>query len=286
MVHYAQPALLTELGESDLLTINFASQLVEVIAIVLDSEVSRRSSFLTACYPIVISHSCVEIQCDHKLLAQEDEDGHQTCLQIIQDLMDKCRETFLDRFARLGVFNKVLCLAGPPMSEEDGAKSRDEKVRVHKPLHDNTDVLTHLLAGVGEDVREQNLKSSLCQGEEDEIHTEDAREIVQGKPYHWRDWCMVRGRDCLYIWSDAAALELSNGSNGWFRFILDGKLATMYSSGSPEGGSDSSGGWTLFPCNSLNRQVVATQRDFDEVWFSPQKTEASFWRSCRKLEVR
>lgn len=27
----------------------------------------------------------------------------------------------------------------------------------------------------------------------------------------------------------------------WFRFILDGKLATMYSSGSPEGGTDSSG---------------------------------------------
>ena len=44
----------------------------------------------------------------------------------------------------------------------------------------------------------------------------------------------------MYIWSDAVALELSNGSNGWFRFILDGKLATMYSSGSPEGGSDSS----------------------------------------------
>lgn len=52
---------------------------------------------------------------------------------------------------------------------------------------------------------------------------------------------MCRGRDCLYIWSDAAALELSNGSNGWFRFILDGKLATMYSSGSPEGGADTSG---------------------------------------------
>uniref|UniRef100_A0A8C9G1J4 E3 ubiquitin-protein ligase n=1 Tax=Pavo cristatus TaxID=9049 RepID=A0A8C9G1J4_PAVCR len=69
---------------------------------------------------------------------------------------------------------------------------------------------------------------------------EDAKELQQGKPYHWRDWSIIRGRDCLYIWSDAAALELSNGSNGWFRFILDGKLATMYSSGSPEGGSDSS----------------------------------------------
>ncbi|OWK08863.1 hypothetical protein Celaphus_00015402, partial [Cervus elaphus hippelaphus] len=63
---------------------------------------------------------------------------------------------------------------------------------------------------------------------------EDAKELQQGKPYHWRDWSIIRGRDCLYIWSDAAALELSNGSNGWFRFILDGKLATMYSSGSPE----------------------------------------------------
>lgn len=74
---------------------------------------------------------------------------------------------------------------------------------------------------------------------------EDAKELQQGKPYHWRDWSIIRGRDCLYIWSDAAALELSNGSNGWFRFILDGKLATMYSSGSPEGGSDSSGSFFI-----------------------------------------
>lgn len=42
-------------------------------------------------------------------------------------------------------------------------------------------------------------------------------------------------------------MELSNGSNGWFRFILDGKLATMYSSGSPEGGSDSSGKGSSHP---------------------------------------
>src|SRR6218665_1071908 len=78
---------------------------------------------------------------------------------------------------------------------------------------------------------------------------EDAKEILQGRPYNWKDWCVVRGRDCLYLWSDVAALELSNGSNGWFRFILDGKLATMYSSGSPEGGSDSSG-WLLCAVSS------------------------------------
>ena len=56
---------------------------------------------------------------------------------------------------------------------------------------------------------------------------EDAKEIVVGKGYTWKDWSLVRGRDCLYIWSEAAALELSNVSNGWFSFILDGKLATL-----------------------------------------------------------
>lgn len=71
--------------------------------------------------------------------------------------------------------------------------------------------------------------------------SEDAKEILQGKAYHWHEWSICRGRDCLYVWSDSAALELSNGSNGWFRFILDGKLATMYSSGSPENGNDNSG---------------------------------------------
>lgn len=83
-----------------------------------------------------------------------------------------------------------------------------------------------------------NTEHFLNLGEE---HAEDAKEILQGKAYHWHDWNICRGRDCLYVWSDSAALELSNGSNGWFRFILDGKLATMYSSGSPENGNDNSG---------------------------------------------
>ncbi|KAM6973602.1 E3 ubiquitin-protein ligase HECTD1 isoform 3-T3 [Aplochiton taeniatus] len=132
---------------------------------------------------------------------EDDDDGHLLALQIIRDLVDKGGDVFLDQLARLGVINKVSTLAGPISDDENEEEAKPEK--------------------------------------EDEPQ-EDAKEVQQGKPYHWRDWSIIRGRDCLYIWSDAAALELSNGSNGWFRFILDGKLATMYSSGSPEGGSDSS----------------------------------------------
>jgi len=122
---------------------------------------------------------------------------------MIQDLMIKGKDEFLEHFARLGVFSKVAALAGPqettPEPETESNQSGDDQ------------------------------------------RMEDAKELLIGRAYHWRDWCICRGRDCLYIWSDAAALELSNGSNGWFRFILDGKLATMYSSGSPEGGTDTSG---------------------------------------------
>nr|XP_045011383.1 E3 ubiquitin-protein ligase HECTD1 isoform X5 [Jaculus jaculus] len=135
---------------------------------------------------------------------EDDDDGHLLALQIVRDLVDKGGDIFLDQLARLGVISKVSTLAGPSSDDENEEESKPEK--------------------------------------EDEPQ-EDAKELQQGKPYHWRDWSIIRGRDCLYIWSDAAALELSNGSNGWFRFILDGKLATMYSSGSPEGGSDSSVTW-------------------------------------------
>merc|ERR1719500_2700086 len=134
---------------------------------------------------------------------EEDDDGHLTCLLITQDVMNKDTEgLFLEQFAKLGLFQKVHSLS-------DGAENDD-----------GTEDEGVIVESVGP--------------------KEDAKEILAGRGYTWRDWSIARGRDCLYIWSDAAALELSNGSNGWFRFILDGKLATMYSSGSPEGGSDSS----------------------------------------------
>nr|CAD7398861.1 unnamed protein product [Timema cristinae] len=205
MVHYIQPSLLIEACSPESPTYNFGTMLVEVIATVLDNE--------------------------------EDEDGHLVVLQIIQDLMTKAQDIFLDHFARLGVFSKVQQLAGPlqeiPVSTQDSKKDDNEDITMS----------------------------------EQKTHLEDAKEMSPGKAYHWRDWCLCRGRDCLYVWSDAAALELSNGSNGWFRFILDGKLATMYSSGSPEGGTDSSG-------KGRNTETLTTEENRGEFLEKLQRARA------------
>ncbi|CAH0714365.1 unnamed protein product, partial [Brenthis ino] len=129
---------------------------------------------------------------------QDDDDGHLTVIGIAEELMVKAADIYLEQFARLGVFSKVEALAAVPAAQL------------------SADGETVIAAGPGE----------------------DATSLSSGCAYCWGEWSLCRGRDALYVWSDAAALELSTGSNGWFRFLLDGKLATMYSSGSPEHQTD------------------------------------------------
>ncbi|XP_041451971.1 E3 ubiquitin-protein ligase Ufd4 isoform X2 [Drosophila obscura] len=194
IVQYAYPSVLQSLSETSksedtTLTVaqNGGNLLIEVVASVLDNE--------------------------------DDDDGHLIVLNIIEEIMCKTHDTFLNQFARLGVFAKVQTLME----------------------HDVEDTSPQL-CGNSEDLALLQVSSIKAESQKStsEDSLEDAKEILQGKPYHWRDWSLCRGRDCLYVWSDSIALELSNGSNGWFRFIIDGKLATMYSSGSPENGNDSS----------------------------------------------
>lgn len=63
---------------------------------------------------------------------QDDEDGHLVVLQIIEDLMNKAQDIFLDHFARLGVFSKVAQLAGPqdpaPLQISDNTIKKEENV--------------------------------------------------------------------------------------------------------------------------------------------------------------
>lgn len=53
------------------------------------------------------------------LFPQDDEDGHLVVLTIIEELMNKRQEEFLDHFARLGVFSKVQSLMGGSSGDSD-----------------------------------------------------------------------------------------------------------------------------------------------------------------------
>jgi len=59
---------------------------------------------------------------------QDDDDGHVIALQTINDLLTKCQDTFLDHFARLGVFCKVQQLIGPENTpEQDNVQEIDSR---------------------------------------------------------------------------------------------------------------------------------------------------------------
>jgi len=61
---------------------------------------------------------------------------------------------------------------------------------------------------------------------------ENTKEVTFKQPYHWNDWFFIYGRGSFYAWNEYTILELSKGSNGWFRFLLNDNLSTMYSNGS------------------------------------------------------
>uniref|UniRef100_A0A915DET1 E3 ubiquitin-protein ligase n=1 Tax=Ditylenchus dipsaci TaxID=166011 RepID=A0A915DET1_9BILA len=93
--------------------------------------------------------------------------------------------------------------------------------------------------------------SSSCSGKSEKSRksSDDAWKLVCGVSYKWNDWRLIRTKDSLFVWCDAVAIEFSDGSNGWLRFLLDGRLQTLYSSGSPESGAD----------NSVNRGEFITK---------------------------
>lgn len=49
---------------------------------------------------------------------KDDEDGHLVVLIIIEELMSKTKDEFLDHFARLGIFSKVYSLIGNKSDNE------------------------------------------------------------------------------------------------------------------------------------------------------------------------
>jgi hypothetical protein len=63
----------------------------------------------------------------------------------------------------------------------------------------------------------------------------EATEMLIDNMYIYnKEWCLLYTKDFLYIWNPYCAIELSHTSNGWFRFLINNKLYSMYSNGKPE----------------------------------------------------
>jgi E3 ubiquitin-protein ligase HECTD1 len=170
--------------------------------------------------------SCVQMVEVIAMFLDDDEsdDNILPVLQCVQRLVNKTPDVFVDLFLRLGVFNKLQLLAGSS---------------IDNPAHNTNSALIDEALIISKSNVDELQEGGESKADAIEVSVEDSREICISRPYYWRDWNLVRGRDCLYLWNDFVAIELSNGSNGWFRFMIEGRLATMYSSGSPEAGSES-----------------------------------------------
>ncbi|KAL3982231.1 HECT-domain (ubiquitin-transferase) family protein [Acanthocheilonema viteae] len=120
-------------------------------------------------------------------------------------------------------------------------KEKSDHTMVNVPVHDDDSYNTPVTPSTPEASETDSVTPVTCKynvSTDLSSAVDDQWEIVQGKSYRWKDWRIIKTRDSFFIWCDAVAVEFSDGSNGWFRFMLDGQLSTMYSSGSPEVGSD------------------------------------------------
>ncbi|CAF2952123.1 unnamed protein product [Rotaria sp. Silwood2] len=123
---------------------------------------------------------------------EDDDDTSNLVLLIIKNLFEKDRYLFLEQFQYLGLISKITTLA----------LSHDIK-------NDNSQQLLNI-----------------------NIISIDTKDILCYRPYVWNEYNFLRNRECLYVWNNFIVIELSMGSNGWFRYFANNSLSTMYSSGS------------------------------------------------------
>ncbi len=122
---------------------------------------------------------------------EDDDDTSNIVLLIIKNLFEKDRNLFLEQFQYLGLISKITSLA---LSHEIKIENSDQLLIIN-------------------------------------ILPIDTKEIICFRPYVWNEFNFLRNRECLYIWNNFLVIELSIGSNGWFRFFANNSLSTMYSSG-------------------------------------------------------
>lgn len=151
-----------------------------------------------------------------KILKEKNNyETHYIGLNISNDLLKKCSNVILEDFTRLGVSDMIVEIA---------------QYALNNPEKDDLDEETKSLAP-------KLIKNELEVAKNDDLLSEltEASVFEIGKVYIWSNaWCFVYTKDFLYVLSKYCAIELSHNSNGWFRFMINSQLYSMYSNGQPE----------------------------------------------------
>ncbi|XP_065182623.1 E3 ubiquitin-protein ligase HECTD1-like [Sycon ciliatum] len=138
------------------------------------------------------------------LTSEEDDDIVWLVVQLLRDAVSKAPSLLAEDLARLGVPVQLQSLAGEDEPKQDEAAAAAAAAANKEPAPDGP----------------------------------DATSIKNGVVYSWRQWRLVTNRESAFLWCDYCIVELSRGSNGWFRYMFENRMATMYSSGTPEVSSD------------------------------------------------
>jgi E3 ubiquitin-protein ligase HECTD1 len=184
----------------------------------LNDVISKQQQQLVTDEKLTANLSLLLVELISKVL--EDKHNYEatlTALKIAYNLLNKCSAFILEEFIRLGVSNRIA-----EISNEEACKVSSIDVDA---VNERNKV------NCGDLVTTAPIESIISQ--------ERKLKLDFGKAYIWNmKWCLTYTKDFLYIWNKYCAIELSHNSNGWFRYMLDSNLYSMYSNGQPESSTD------------------------------------------------
>ncbi len=174
-------------------------------------------------------------------------------LSISNDLFCKCSPFILEEYTRLGVGQLISHLASGASFMSPSDDETEETIATKSVVKSDEESKNE-----PENLDEDELdEDSCCQNSAATALRSSTSEILADNAYLWKkQWCIVYHKEFIYVWNQHCCIELSHNSNGWFRFLLNNKLFSMYSNGQPEESADSDENMPIF----VNKLLKAKQQ--------------------------
>ncbi|PAA64293.1 hypothetical protein BOX15_Mlig030343g1 [Macrostomum lignano] len=182
----------------------------------------------------------------HALQDEQSDIGQRNAaLRIAEQLLDKAKSAFGEQFFRLGAIAQIRAMHEAHLRE----KAREKRAAKEQAKEQLKQAQS---ASAGSNSTESSKTAAVTPA----VSTSPVaqQELEQHRLYQWFDWSLARTRESLFLFGRHCAIELPNMSNGWFKYQLDSRVCTMYSSGSAESES---------PQRSQHQRETAMQQQDD-----------------------